>query len=189
MLVAAQTYRTVFRKLPVSRYLRRSITEVNMLYKRRESAGPVRLRMFVRRHLNPLVAMVIIVAAILILSWGAKARLRPGIDRRPTAPNQHRDHAPIPTNIQVETFTLGFNGFEPKVISRSPGPFVLGINGYNRTRDTSFELVSEDGDRVHEVKWPHGQPRYRKLMNLPPGNYLLKEVNHPDWTAQITIGR
>jgi hypothetical protein len=151
-----------------------------MLCKRRESVRPVRLRTFVRPHLNPLVAMVIIVAAIFILSWGAKARL---------TPNPQRDHAPIPTNIQVQTFTLGFNGFEPKEIDRRPGPFVLGINVYNRTSDTSFELVREDGNRVHEVKWPQGQPRYRKLMNLPPGRYLLKEVNHPDWTARITIGK
>lgn len=155
-----------------------------MLYIRKELVGPARLRMFVRRHRNPL---VVIVAVVCILAWGAKARLTAGVDRT-IPPNAQRNNAPIPTNIQVETFRLGFNGFEPKEITRRPGPFVLGIDNYN-SRNASFELVRDDGNTAHKINWPTGQTRYRKLLHLPPGDYLLREVNHPDWTAQITIGK
>jgi hypothetical protein len=66
---------------------------------------------------------------------------------------------------------------------------VLGIDNYHRVGNPRFELVREDGNTVHEIKWTPGQTRYRKLLHLPPGNYLLKEVDHPDWTAQIIIGK
>ena len=158
-----------------------------MIYRRKEVFGGLRLRMFVRRHCNPLVAIIVVVTMISILSWGAKARWA-SIDGTSTASTVQRDKVPIPTNIQVETFTLGFDGFEPKQIDRRPGPFVLGINNYTRSR-ASFELVREDGNRVHEIKWPSGQTRYRKLMNLPAGDYRLRDVNHPDWTARIIIGK
>jgi len=168
------------------------------MYKRRESVGPARLRMFYRSRFNPMVAMVIVVAAISILSWDSKARLTAGVDRTSTSPNpqplwvsqsNQRENAPLPTNIQVETFTVGLDGFAPKRINRRPGPFVLGIDNYTRFRNASFELVREDGSKVHEIKWPSGRVRHRQLINLPRGNYLLKEANHPDWTAQITIGK
>ena len=158
-----------------------------MFYRRKALAGPARLRMFVRHHLNPLVTMVVILAAVCILALGAKARLTASGDQT-IPPNAQRNNVPIPSNIQVETFRLGFNGFEPKEITRRPGPFVLGIDNYN-FRNASFELVREDGNTAHEINWPTGKTRYRKLLNLPPGNYLLREVNHPDWTAQIIIGK
>lgn len=132
-----------------------------------------------------MIAMIGIITIISMVAWGAKARFMAGMDQATIA---QRDKAPIPTNIQVETFRLGLTGFEPREITLRPGPFVLGIDNYG-SRNASFELVSEDGKRAHEIKWPMGQTRYRKLLNLPPGNYVLRDVTDPNWTAQITIGK
>ena len=168
------------------------------MFYRRESVGPSIFQRICRPRFMPAVSAAVVVGALLILSWGVKARLSARNDLTSMLPNAQTSsmgqsgrgqNTPIPNNIQVETFRFGFNGFEPKQIERRPGPFVLGIDNYNRSRIASFELVHEDGKKSHDIKWPTGQTRYRKLLNLPPGNYLLREVNHPDWTAQITIGK
>ena len=165
---------------------------------KRESGRLTILTNICRRRFMPLLSVAVVVAALSILSWGVKARFATLADKTSTSGNVQpslmvqsgrRETTPIPTNIQVETFRLGVNGFEPKQIERRPGPFVLGIDNYDRFGAAAFELVHKDGNRVHEIKWPIGQNRYRKLMNLPPGNYLLRDVNHPDTTAQITIGK
>ena len=166
-----------------------------MSYKHRELVGPSKSRTVFQRHFNPVAMMIVITIIISIVSWGAKARLTASADRNTPSPasqsslvqSHQREHPPLPTNIQVQTFSLGQDGFEPKQINREPGPFVLGID--SRSQSASFEFVREDGRRAVEIKWPKGQIRWRKLVNLPPGNYLLKEINHPDWTAQITIDK
>lgn len=155
-----------------------------MFFNRAGLVAASTLRTFVRRHLKPLLLTIGIIAIVAMVAWGAKSRLT-GVERLPFP---HPQRAPIPTNIQVETFRFTFDGFEPREINRQPGPFVLGIDNY-RSTNASFELVREDGNRVQEIQWPRGQNRYRKLLHLPPGNYLLKELNHPDWTARINIGK
>ena len=106
----------------------------------------------------------------------------------PIAFNQGQGNR-IASDIQVERITLGFDGFEPKEIRRPASPFVLAINNRSRLSDVSFELFRDDGHKVHEMKGQKGQLREMKTIDLPQGNYLLKEVNHPEWVCHIVLSR
>jgi hypothetical protein len=142
---------------------------------------------------------VIIISAIVVvapLSWSAKAWLVSSANASPVAhppqtsmPGQGIQEKAAPSSIQVEPVTLKPSGFEPNEIRRPASPFVLAVNNRSRLLDVSFKLLREDGHKLHEMKGPKGQVNQRKLLDLPPGNYLLKEVNHPEWTCRIVLSR
>jgi hypothetical protein len=136
------------------------------------------------------------VAVIIALSWSAKAWFASPANASPittsvrtSAPGQDNKGKPTPATIQVESVTLKTTGFEPKEFSRPASPFVLAIHNQIRVFDASFELLREDGHKLHDVKGPKGAVRPAKIIDLPPGTYLLKEVNHPEWTCRIVLSR
>jgi hypothetical protein len=96
---------------------------------------------------------------------------------------------PAPSSIQVERITLRFAGFVPTEIRRPASPFVLAINNRTKLPDVSFQLFREDGHKLHEMKGQKGQLRQMKMIDLPEGNYLLKESNHPDWVCHVMLSR
>jgi hypothetical protein len=103
--------------------------------------------------------------------------------------NNQGNAARAPTTIQAEPLTLKPSGFEPDEINRTASPFVLLVKNRSGTADVSFELFREDGQKVKEIKGPKGSVRHMKLIDLPPGNYLLEEVSHPEWTCRIALSR
>jgi hypothetical protein len=44
-----------------------------------------------------------------------------------------------------------------------------------------------DGNRFHQVRMPKGRIRWNPLLDLPPGDYVLGEQNHPDWVCRIKL--
>jgi hypothetical protein len=137
------------------------------------------------------------VAVIVALSWSAKAWLASPVNATPIvhaasvqsfAPGQDKGKAALST-IQSEPVTLKTTGFEPKEFSRQASPFILSIHNRTSAFNLSFELLREDGHKLHDIKGPKGQVHPMKLIDLPPGTYLLKEVNHPEWTCRIVLTR
>jgi hypothetical protein len=39
------------------------------------------------------------------------------------------------------------------------------------------------------LKLEKGQIRLRKLLNLPEGRYVLRAVDHPEWTCTILLSQ
>jgi hypothetical protein len=103
--------------------------------------------------------------------------------------NNQGKAAHAPTTTQAEPLTLKASGFEPDELTRTASPFVLVVSNRSGIADVSFELFREDGHKMKEVKGPKGAVRPMKLIDLPPGNYLLKEVSHPEWTCRIALSR
>jgi hypothetical protein len=103
--------------------------------------------------------------------------------------NNQGKSAHAPTTTEAEPLTLKPSGFEPDEITRAASPFVLMVNNRSGTADVSFELFREDGHKMKEIKGPKGGVRPMKLIDLPPGNYLLKEVSHPEWTCRIALSK
>jgi hypothetical protein len=103
--------------------------------------------------------------------------------------NNRGKAAHAPTTTQAEPLTLKPGGFEPDEITRAATPFVLMVNNRSGTADVSFELFREDGHKMNDIKGPKGGVRPMKLLDLPPGNYLLKEVGHPEWTCRIVLSQ
>ena len=89
--------------------------------------------------------------------------------------------------IEAEIITIRPTGFEPTAITRPKGPFFLEVEDRSGLREVDVQLSVERGDRVFLVKAPRERADWNRLADLPPGRYVLTEVNHPDWSCMITI--
>jgi hypothetical protein len=92
------------------------------------------------------------------------------------------------TRIEVERLNLRQSGFQPDAITRPPGRFLLVVNNITgEDEDWTLKLDREAGGALPRAKLPRDKRRWRDLVDLPPGRYLLTEANHPEWVCRITI--
>lgn len=89
--------------------------------------------------------------------------------------------------IEAEIITILPTGFEPTAITRPKGPFILEVEDRSGLREVDIQLSAERGGRVFRVKAPRERADWNRLVDPPPGRYVLTEVNHPDWACVITI--
>jgi hypothetical protein len=107
----------------------------------------------------------------------------------PQVTHVQRAASQAPSDITVETITLTPQGFQPNQIERAPGRFLLGIDNRIKPEEFSFEILRENGHKAHKLKLEKGQIRLRKLLNLPEGRYVLRAVDHPEWTCTILLSQ
>ncbi len=88
--------------------------------------------------------------------------------------------------LEAEVIRLLPTGFDPSEISRPPGRFILAVTNRSSAQELDLRLDAEAGNRVHQVRLPRGQLRWKQVIQLPPGNYRLSEASHPGWCL-ITI--
>lgn len=94
-----------------------------------------------------------------------------------------------PSSVTVETIALTPQGFEPNRINRPAGRFLLGIDNRIKPEEFTFEILWENGHTAHKLKLEKGQIRLRRLLNLPEGRYVLRVVDHPEWTCTIVLSQ
>ena len=88
--------------------------------------------------------------------------------------------------IESETVTATRRGFQPAVITRPQGKFILMID--NRSgEDLSFHLSRETGERLHEIRSSREQLDWNEVLDFQPGTYVLATLDHPEWTCMISI--
>jgi hypothetical protein len=88
---------------------------------------------------------------------------------------------------EVESILLQGNGFEPNEITRRHGRFMLAISNRSGSNELSLRLDRLNGNRLHEARMAKGRIRWNQAFNLPPGDYVLSEQNHPEWVCRITL--
>jgi hypothetical protein len=89
--------------------------------------------------------------------------------------------------VEVEPTTLRTEGFEPARITRPQGRFLLAVDNRSQVPDLVFVLDRVAGIRQVEKRMRGRQLRWRQLLDLSPGDYLLTEANHPAWRCVIRI--
>jgi hypothetical protein len=89
--------------------------------------------------------------------------------------------------VEAVVITVRRNGFDPGEIRRPKGAFLLVVNNHSDIQELSLQLHRENGTREKNVIVTREKRRWRELLDLSPGRYVLKETNHPDWVCQITI--
>ena len=89
--------------------------------------------------------------------------------------------------VEVEVITVRPSGFEPREITRRAGVFMLAITNQTGATELALHLDPVQGNRVQEVRLPKGKVRWNKIFDLPPGDYVLSEQNHPDWICHIKL--
>lgn len=90
-------------------------------------------------------------------------------------------------SIEAELITIRPTGFEPAEITRAGGRFVLAVDNRSGFEEVDLQLNRETGSRVREALVHRKQLDWSEFVDLPPGRYVLKEVNHPDWLCLITV--
>ena len=94
---------------------------------------------------------------------------------------------PSKTRVEVETLTLKAHGFVPKQLVRKPGPFVLAINNRSGQKEIAISLSSNRGAGVRALRISQERPSWRDLLDLPPGDYVIRELSHPAWSCALSI--
>jgi hypothetical protein len=92
-----------------------------------------------------------------------------------------------PTRMEAELLVLRAEGFHPKEITRPAGRFLLVIQNHSTAEEISLVLKQERGAAMREVRTTRRQSKLNEFVDLPPGRYVLSEVNHPDWSCTIII--
>jgi hypothetical protein len=44
-----------------------------------------------------------------------------------------------------------------------------------------------NGQKLKEMRGKKGEQRQRQILDLPPGQYVLKEASHPEWICRILL--
>jgi len=65
------------------------------------------------------------------------------------------------------------------------GEVLLVVDDESGTAGLTFRLTRANGDIIADYELPRGVYQLRRQINLQPGEYALKELNHPDWALQI----
>ena len=130
-----------------------------------------------RRTLLILLAIALFgLTTIVLVSAEIHGRRNPAVDQ-----GQKRRIEPV-------FVTLKPTGFEPAELTRSRGPFLLMVDNRSNNPDLLFLLDGESGKREHvQQTRTGGKLDWNKVLDLPPGRYLLTEADHPNWVCQITI--
>lgn len=122
--------------------------------------------------------IVIAVAAIVTARGWIGSVISPSVSNNPSSQ---------PGNVEVEIVTVRPWGFEPKEINRRAGPFFLAVDNHSELSDIDVSLNQESGPRLNGVGVTKNKRKWRQKLTLPPGTYVLREANHPEWTCRITI--
>ena len=86
-----------------------------------------------------------------------------------------------------EVLVLRSDGFTPNEITRPPGRFLLALQNHSNEEELSLVLKPQTGASVREVRMAKRQSKFKELLHLPPGRYVLVETKHPEWICTITI--
>lgn len=89
--------------------------------------------------------------------------------------------------LQAQAILLRPYGFEPAEITRREGQVLLVVLNRSGIREANYLLTSVASNKLQEAKVPREKLDWHQVVNLTPGDYILRETNHPDWICKITV--
>jgi hypothetical protein len=91
------------------------------------------------------------------------------------------------TRIPTHVITLRPDGFDPAEVLWQKGKSFLTIDNHSNVSVINLLLERLAGGHVKEIKLRMRKERSAGVLDLPPGDYLLTEVNHPQWVCRIKV--
>jgi len=89
--------------------------------------------------------------------------------------------------LDAQVILLRPYGFEPAQITRRKGQFLLVVLNRSGAWEANYQLDRLGGNKLHEAKVPREKRDWHQVVDLTPGDYVLKETNHPSWICKITV--
>jgi hypothetical protein len=131
----------------------------------------------------------VVIAVSAYSNPGTNSGSMPSTGAEPLPPLPHiTASAAQDADLNVELVTIKPYGFEPEELKLSKGRFLLAIDNRSRQREVSLQLTSLATSVKSQVtQMAKGNVNWNRLLDLQPGEYVLTEANHPQWTCKITI--
>ena len=94
-------------------------------------------------------------------------------------------------NIPVVVIYLKPHGMEPKTLSIPKGDIYLVLDNKSGARNVSMlinrDLPNAAATKVQDLPTKQSNLTTGQVVTLQPGNYIITEVNHPDWKTKVTV--
>ena len=90
-------------------------------------------------------------------------------------------------NVQALLLTLRPTGFEPSEVTLPRGKYLLVVQNRTGLRGFALQLDRDRSERLHEVRLPARKLDWTGQFDLTPGDYVLRETDHPEWSCRVTI--
>jgi len=139
-----------------------------------------------------LAAAAVLGSSIIAFSFGIHSPYRqatlpaaPELPLEPHNPGSISDEQ----DLEVEVITATENGFDPSIITRPRGPFILALHNMSGEKELVFRIYRAQGEQLQQVRLAPGRRANHQRLDLPPGDYVVAEANHPEWTCALTITR
>lgn len=88
--------------------------------------------------------------------------------------------------VNVALIALTPSGFDPPEIIGLRSPFVLSVDNRTGLQDMLLILTDQAGNKVRETRLLHRR-KWKEVMDLRPGRYVLIAAENPDWICHITV--
>ena len=131
--------------------------------------------------------VAVALAALTATAAGARAWLTAASPAAPALPVAATQGQAARERLESELITVTPAGFDPHEIARPRGRFLLAVENRSGLNELDLRLDREAGGRLREARMPWGHLRWRDVVDLPPGRYVLTEVSRPEWACRITI--
>lgn len=95
--------------------------------------------------------------------------------------------APPAQRMKVLPLKLTRRGFVPSSITAPKGEYFLTVLNGTELDGLELRLDREGGPRAREGKSSKEKLRWKELVKLHPGSYVVTEANHPGWVCRITV--
>lgn len=122
----------------------------------------------------------------LILAFSVYAAFRLKTANRSAEPEVTAGPTPATENVEVELITILPSGFEPGELVRPSGSFVLMFDNQSGLQSLDLRLERAGMPRITELRLRR-KTDSTTILNLPQGEYQVKEVGHPEWSLKLTL--
>lgn len=131
-----------------------------------------------RRYLKLLLSTAMVLAFATLIVRSRQVRVEPVMETQGQRPD---------AEVEAELVTAMPTGFEPGEITRPAGRFLLAVDNASGLNELSLYIERETGLRENVTLSRRGKLRWREIIDLPPGRYILRAANDNRWRCNITL--
>jgi hypothetical protein len=123
-----------------------------------------------------LMALLLVSGTLILARWKPPTKL-------PAEVQGQRSDA----EIEAEMVTATPLGFEPAEITRPQGRFLLAVENATGRGDLNLYLERETEGPLNVTLSRRGRLRWREILDLPAGRYILRSANDESWRCGINL--
>ena len=90
-------------------------------------------------------------------------------------------------DAKVALISIRSTGFEPRELALTAGKYLLVVRNRSSADEFAIRVQRETGETLHELRAGLRGRDAKQFLQLTPGEYVLQETSHPDWTCRITV--